>query len=126
MNYALLLERREPSLTRADTLKDEKIFFVGKNLSFGAVRCKLTSPNRVENLQGKASTYPCIGEGQHGKAISGKRNGRLAEPRWLQKGVWVGGFGSPFWKEELERIFEGWTSCAKEFEIYYLRNKEVM
>ena len=81
MNYALLLERREPSLILADTLKDEKIFFVGKNLSFGAVTCQLTSPNRVENLQEKASTYPCIGEGQHGKAISGKRDSRLAEPR---------------------------------------------
>ena len=72
MNYALLLERREPSLILADTLKDEKIFFVGKNLSFGAVTCQLTSPNRVENLQEKASTYPCIGEGQHGKAIDRK------------------------------------------------------
>lgn len=82
MNYALLLERRETSLTRADTLKDEKIFFVRK---FGAVRCKLTSPNSVENLQGKASTYPCIGERQHGKAVSGKRNSRLAEPRGYKR-----------------------------------------
>lgn len=30
MNYALLLERKEPSLILADTPKDEKIFFVGK------------------------------------------------------------------------------------------------
>lgn len=43
MNYALLLERKAPSLILADTLKDEKIFFVGKNLSFGAVACQLTS-----------------------------------------------------------------------------------
>lgn len=80
MNYALLLERREPSLILADTLKDKTIFFVGKNVSFGAVACQLTSPNRVENLQEKAGTYPCIGEGQHGKATSGKRDSRLAEP----------------------------------------------
>ncbi|KAB0362916.1 hypothetical protein FD754_007072 [Muntiacus muntjak] len=68
-----------------DLLQIRNSFQNGKNLSFGAVRCKLTSPNRVENLQGKASTYPCIGEGQHGKVISGKRNGRLAEPRGYKR-----------------------------------------
>lgn len=34
----------------------------------------------MENFQEKASSYPCIGEGQHGKAILGKRKSRLAEP----------------------------------------------
>lgn len=98
MNYALLLERREPSLTRADTLKDENIFFVGKNLSFGAVRCKLTSPNRVENLEGKASTYLCTGEGQPGKANQEK--GRVD----LQNHVATkGSVGGRFWKPLLER-----------------------
>lgn len=90
------------------------------------IQCSPVPEQRMENSQEKASTYPCIGEGAECESYKVGKEQWTCRTMWLKNGAWVGGLGSSFWKGELEVIFEGLTPYAKEFEVYYLGNKDVI
>lgn len=102
MNYALLLERREPSLILADTLKDKTIFFVGKNVSFGAVACQLLPLTEWRTCRRRPAPTHALGRGSMGKLHQEK------ETVGLQNHVATkGSVGGRFWKALLERGVAG-------------------
>lgn len=77
-------------------------------------------------LPGEGQFLPMHWGGAAWESYIRQEKSRLAEPH-----SYKGRRGWEFWKPLLEEKgvggdFEDWTSCAKRFEIYYLRNKEVI
>lgn len=98
MNYALFLERREPSLTHADTLKDENIFFVGEMYHLGQSGANLLPLTEWRTCRGRPVPTHALGRGSVGKLY--REKGTVD----LQNHVATkGSVGGRFWKPLLER-----------------------
>lgn len=108
----------------ADMLKDEKIFFAVEQLPFRVIPCQLTSPNKGWRSQTLAQHVPT----QWGGAACGSLQ-RMTGAVDLQNGATKrerecleANSGKGSWRGFSESL----TPFGKEFEVYYLGNKETI